>query len=159
MSKVLVTYFSASGVTAKLAKRLAEAIGADAAEIVPAQAYTSADLDWTNKKSRSTVEMNDRSCRPAIASSPSPDGYDVVFVGFPVWWYREPSIIDTYMEAHDFSGKTVVPFATSGGSGIGDAGANMQALAKGARVVLGKKWSASASAAELAAWAKEWIAK
>ena len=159
MSKALVAYFSASGVTAKLAKRLAEAVGADAAEIVPEKTYTSADLDWTNKKSRSSVEMNDRACRPAIASSPSPAGYDVVFVGFPVWWYREPSIIDTYMEAHDFSGKTVVPFATSGGSGIGDAGANMQALAKGARVVLGKKWSASASAAELAAWAKEWIAK
>ena len=159
MSKALVAYFSASGVTAKLAKRLAEAIGADAAEIVPKKTYTSADLDWTNRKSRSSVEMNDRACRPAIASSPSPAGYDVVFVGFPVWWYREPSIIDTYMEAHDFSGKTVVPFATSGGSGIGDAGANMQALAKGARVVLGKKWSASASAAELAAWAKEWIAE
>ncbi len=159
MSKALVAYFSASGVTAKLAKRLAEAIGADAAEIVPEKTYTSADLDWTNKKSRSSVEMNDRACRPALASSPSPAGYDVVFVGFPVWWYREPSIIDTYMEAHDFSRRTVVPFATSGGSGIGDAGANMQALAKGARVVLGKKWSASASAAELAAWAKEWIAK
>ena len=159
MSKALVAYFSASGVTAKLAKRLAEAIGADAAEIVPEKPYTSADLDWTNKKSRSSVEMNDRACRPALASSPSPAGYDVVFVGFPVWWYREPSIIDTYMEAHDFSGKTVVPFATSGGSGIGDAGANMQALAKGARVVLGKKWSASASASELAAWAKEWIAE
>ncbi|MBR0107889.1 MAG: flavodoxin [Pyramidobacter sp.] len=159
MSKALVAYFSASGVTAKLAKRLAEAVGADVAEIVPEKPYTSADLDWTNKKSRSSVEMNDRACRPAIASSPSPAGYDVVFVGFTVWWYREPSIIDTYMEAHDFSGKTVVPFATSGGSGIGDAGANMQALAKGARVVLGKKWSASASAAELAAWAKEWIAK
>ena len=159
MSKALVAYFSASGVTAKLAKRLAEAVGADAAEVVPEKPYTSADLDWTNKKSRSSVEMNDRACRPALASSPSPAGYDVVFVGFPVWWYREPSIIDTYMEAHDFSGKTVVPFATSGGSGIGDAGANMQALAKGARVVLGKKWSASASAADLAAWAKEWIAK
>ena len=159
MSKALVAYFSASGVTAKLAKRLAEAVGADVAEIVPEKPYTSADLDWTNKKSRSSVEMNDRACRPALASSPSPAGYDVVFVGFPVWWYREPSIIDTYMEAHDFSGKTVVPFATSGGSGIGDAGANMQALAKGARVVLGKKWSASASAAELAAWAKEWIVK
>ena len=159
MSKALVAYFSASGGTAKLAKRLAEAIGADAAEIVPEKTYTSADLDWTNRKSRSSVEMNDRACRPALASSPSPAGYDVVFVGFPVWWYREPSIIDTYMEAHDFSGKTVVPFATSGGSGIGDAGANMQVLAKGARVVLGKKWGASASAAELAAWAKEWIAK
>ncbi len=157
MSKVLVAYFSASGVTAKLAKRLAESVGADVGEIVPEKPYTSADLDWTNKKSRSSVEMNDRACRPAIASSPSPEGYDVVFVGFPVWWYREPSIIDTYMEAHDFSGKTVVPFATSGGSGIGDAGKNMGALAKGARVTVGKKWSVGASAAELAAWAKEYL--
>jgi flavodoxin len=157
MKKALVAYFSASGVTAGLAKKLAEAIGAEAGEIVPAQTYTPADLDWTNKRSRSSVEMNDRSCRPAIASSPSPEGCDTVFVGFPVWWYREPSIIDTYMEAHDFSGKTVVPFATSGGSGIGGAGANMQALAPGSRVTDGKKWNASASAAELAAWAKEYL--
>ena len=157
MSKTLVAYFSASGVTAGLAKRLAEAVGADVAEIVPAQPYTSADLDWTNKKSRSTIEMNDRSCRPAIAASPDPAGYDVVFVGFPVWWYREPSVIDTYMEAHDFSGKTVVPFATSGGSGIGDAGKNMQSLAKGARVAAGKRLNARASAAELAAWAKDFL--
>ena len=157
MKKALVAYFSASGVTAGLARKLAEAIGAEVGEIVPAQVYTPADLDWTNAKSRSSVEMNDRSCRPAIASSPSPEGCDTVFVGFPVWWYREPSIIDTYMEAHDFSGKTVVPFATSGGSGIGNAGANMQALAPGARVAGGKKWNASASAAELAAWAKEYL--
>ena len=157
MSKTLVAYFSASGVTAGLAKRLAEAVGADVAEIVPAQPYTSADLDWTNKKSRSSVEMNDRSCRPAIASSPDPSEYDVVFIGFPVWWYREPSVIDTYMEAHDFSGKTVVPFATSGGSGIGDAGKNIQSLAKGARVAAGKRLNARASAAELAAWAKDYL--
>ena len=157
--KVLVAVFSASGTTRAVGEQIAITAGADFYEIVPKEIYTSADLNWMNKKSRSSVEMNDRACRPALASSPSPAGYDVVFVGFPVWWYREPSIIDTYMEAHDFSGKTVVPFATSGGSGIGDAGANMQALAKGARVVLGKKWSASASAAELAAWAKEWIAK
>ena len=159
MSKILVAYFSASGTTARLAQNIADTLGGDLFAIEPVEPYTSADLNWNNARSRSSVEMNDRACRPALASSPSPDGYDVVFVGFPVWWYREPSIIDTYMEAHDFSGKTVVPFATSGGSGIGDAGANMQALAKGARVVLGKKWSASASAAELAAWAKEWIAK
>jgi len=157
MKKALVAYFSASGVTASLAGKLAKAIGADIAEIVPAQKYSRADLDWTNKSSRSSVEMNDRACRPAIASSPSPAGYDVVFVGFPVWWYREPSIIDTYMEAHDFAGKTVVPFATSGGSGIGDAGKNMAALAAGARVVGGKKWSASAADGELAAWAKEYL--
>ena len=120
MKKALVAYFSASGVTAKLAERLADAIGADLSEIEPKARYTSADLDWRNKQSRSSVEMNDRSCRPEINRTVDDMAqYDVVFVGFPVWWYREPSIIDTFMEAYDFSGKTVVPFATSGGSGIG----------------------------------------
>ena len=154
MSKALVAYFSASGVTAKLAKRLAEAIGADAAEIVPEKPYTSADLDWTNKKSRSSVEMNDRACRPALASSPSPDGYDVVFVGFPVWWYREPSIIDTFLEAYDFSGKTVVPFYTSGMSPLGEGQGRIAELAKGAKVLQGKRFSARAKEDEL----KKWIA-
>ena len=113
MSKALVTYFSASGVTAKLAKRLADGIGADLYEIKPETSYTSADLDWRNKSSRSSVEMDDRSSRPPIADMVQDmSQYDVVFVGFPVWWYREPSIIDTFMESYDFSGKTVVPFAT-----------------------------------------------
>ena len=113
MAKALVTYFSASGVTAKLAKRLAEAVGADLFEIKPETPYTNADLNWQNSQSRSSVEMNDRASRPAIAEKIADMArYDVVFVGFPVWWYREPSIIDTFMEAYDFSGKTVVPFAT-----------------------------------------------
>ena len=156
--KTLVAYFSASGVTARLAGRLAEAIGADVNEIVPRVRYTRADLDWTDKKSRSTIEMNDRNCRPEINRTvENMAGYDVVFVGLPVWWYREPSIIDTFMEAYDFTGKTVVPFATSGGSDIGDAGANMQKLAPGAKVVPGKRFSASASSETLAAWAKEWL--
>jgi flavodoxin len=156
--KTLVAYFSASGVTAKLAKRMAEAIGADLNEIEPKVRYTAADLDWTNKKSRSTVEMNDRACRPEInLTIDNMAQYDVVFVGFPVWWYREPSIVDTFMEAYDFTGKTVVPFATSGGSDIGDSGRNMQKLAPGAKVVSGKRFVASVSAEALAAWAGEWL--
>ena len=122
MNKTLVAYFSASGVTAKLAKTLSETIGADLYEIQPAIPYTSADLDWTNKKSRSTVEMNDPACRPAIAEPvKNMAQYDAVFVGFPVWWYVEPRIVDTFLESYDFSGKTLIPFATSGGSGIAKA--------------------------------------
>ncbi len=158
MKKALVAYFSASGVTAKLAERLADAIGADLSEIEPKARYTSADLDWRNKQSRSSVEMNDRSCRPEINRTVDDMAqYDVVFVGFPVWWYREPSIIDTFMEAYDFSGKTVVPFATSGGSGIGDSVANLQMLAAGAKIATGKRFDANTSADKLADWAKQWL--
>ena len=157
MSKTLVAYFSASGTTAKVAKKMAEAIGADLFEIKPEMPYTGADLNWQNKNSRSSVEMNDRSSRPAIAvKAADMPQYDVVFVGFPVWWYREPSIIDTFMESYDFAGKTVIPFATSGGSGLGDSAVNMQKLAKGAKVVNGKRFSGSASAEELKAWAGQW---
>ena len=158
MSKALVTYFSASGVTAKLAKRLADGIGADLHEIKPETPYTSADLDWRNKSSRSSVEMDDRSSRPPIADMVQDmSQYDVVFVGFPVWWYREPSIIDTFMESYDFSGMTVVPFATSGSSGIGDSGKNMQALAPGAKVETGKRFNAGESEEALKQWASEWV--
>lgn len=157
MSKTLVAYFSASGTTAKVAKKMAEAIGADLFEIKPETPYTGADLNWQNKNSRSSVEMNDRSSRPAIAVKAADMlQYDVVFVGFPVWWYREPSIIDTFMESYDFAGKTVIPFATSGGSGLGDSAANIQKLAKGAKIVNGKRFSGSASAEELKAWAGQW---
>lgn len=155
---MLVAYFSASGVTAKLAVKLAEAIGADQFEIVPEIPYTDADLNWQNSRSRSSVEMNDQNCRPAIKSNVDDMAqYDVVFVGFPVWWYREPSIIDTFMEAYDFSGKTVIPFATSGMSGIGDSGKNMQELAKGAKVVVGKRFSSNTSSDELKKWANAWL--
>ena len=158
MSKALVAYFSASGVTASLAARLAKAAGADLFEIAPEVPYTSADLDWTDKKSRSTIEMNDPASRPAIGSRVADMGqYDVVFVGFPIWWYREPSIIDTFMEAYDFTGKTVVPFATSGGSGIGPSGKNMQKLAPGAKVDGGARFAARASEKELAGWAAKWL--
>lgn len=120
MGKKLVAYFSASGVTKATAERLAKAAGADIFEIKPAVPYTRADLDWTNQKSRSSVEMNDPDSRPEISERLSNMAdYDVVFIGFPVWWYVAPVIINTFMESYDFSGKTLIPFATSGGSGMG----------------------------------------
>lgn len=120
-NKTLIAYFSASGVTAKAAKALAEAIGADSYEIRPAVPYTAADLNWMDKHSRSTLEMNDPASRPEIAGDIDISQYDTVFIGFPVWWYVEPRIVDTFLEAHNFAGKTLIPFATSGGSGIGKA--------------------------------------
>ena len=158
MSKVLVAYFSASGVTAKAAEKLAKAAGADLFEIVPEQVYTKADLNWQDKNSRSSVEMNDRSSRPAIKSKvDSMEQYSAVFVGFPVWWYREPSIIDTFMESYVFSGKTVVPFCTSGGSGLGSTSSNLPALAKGARVIEGKRLSFMTTEGSLKKWVEEII--
>ena len=136
MSKTLVAYFSASGVTARAAKEIADAVGADLYEIAPAQPYTSADLDWTDKKSRSTVEMNDPGCR--------------VFVGFPVWWYVEPRIVDTFLESYDFTGKAMIPFATSGGSGIGGAQKSMKEHCPGAVWKEGRLVNSGA-----AAWAKQ----
>ena len=122
MSKTLIAYFSASGVTARAAREMADAIGADLYEICPAAPYTDADLNWMDKKSRSTLEMNEPACRPAIASQVERmEQYDTVFVGFPVWWYVEPRIVDTFLESYDFTGKTMIPFATSGGSGISKA--------------------------------------
>ena len=157
MKNAMVAYFSASGVTAKVARRLAKAIDADLFEIRPATPYTRADLNWMDKKSRSTLEMNDPSCRPAMAQVLDVSAYDVIFVGFPIWWYREPSIIDSFMESADFTGKTVVPFCTSGGSGIGDSAQNMQALARGAVVKKGRRFSALALAGELKKWAGQWL--
>ena len=118
--KKLVAYFSASGVTEKAAQKLAAAVGADLFEIKPVTPYTRADLDWTNKNSRSSVECNDSGSRPQIAEKVENMGdYDVVYIGFPVWWYVAPKIIDTFVESYDFAGKTLIPFATSGGSGMG----------------------------------------
>lgn len=129
MSKILVAYFSASGVTKNAAEKLAQAANADLFEIKPVRPYTDADLDWTDKKSRSTIEMNDLSSRPEIAEKCENMGsYDVVFVGFPIWWYVEPRIIDTFIDSYDFSGKTVIPFATSGGSGLGKTVENFKKL-------------------------------
>ena len=127
--KALVTYFSASGVTRNAAKQLADIIGADLYEITPETLYTEADLDWTNKQSRSSVEMADKASRPAIKGGGKVDlaNYDVIFVGFPIWWYTAPTIINTFIEANDFAGKTIVPFATSGGSNITKSCEDLQA--------------------------------
>lgn len=120
MSKKLVAYFSASGKTAKVAQMLADAVGADIHEIEPKVPYTKADLNWMNKKSRSSIEMNNKDIRPEIAQSNVQIGdYDVFFLGFPIWWYVAPTIINTFLERADFSGKTIILFATSGGSKFG----------------------------------------
>ena len=153
MSKILVAYFSASGVTEKAAEKLAAVAGADLFEIKPVSLYTDADLNWMDKKSRSTIEMNDASARPQIAEKCNNMGdYETVFVGFPVWWYVEPRIIDTFLEAHDFSGKTIVPFATSGGSGLGKTADNFRKiLGKNVTVKEGKVLN-RASEADLKNW-------
>lgn len=153
--RTLVAYFSATGTTARVARRLAEAVGADLFEIVPEQPYTAADLDWRDKNSRSSHEMVDEKCRPAIAGDAlDVSGYDTVFVGFPIWWYVEPRIIDTFLEAHDLSGKKVIPFATSGSSGLGKAPQRMASLAPGATVLEGRMLNGDPSADELRAWAR-----
>lgn len=156
MSKKLVAYFSATGTTAHVANTLAEAIGADVYEIEPAEPYTSADLDWTNKKSRSSIEMNDKSQRPAIKKNTlDVASYDTIFIGFPIWWYVAPTIINTFLEAHDWSGKTIIPFATSGSSGMGQTNAELAPSCKGATLKEGKRFAANASAAELETWATQ----
>lgn len=153
--KMLVAYFSASGVTAKAAKKLAEAAGADLFEIRPAVPYTSVDLNWMDKKSRSSVEMNDPAFRPAIAGKmEGMEQYDVVFVGFPIWWYVAPTIINTFLESYDFSGKTIVPFATSGGSGMGKTNERLAPSCPGATLLKGKMLNGSLSQEELKAWAQ-----
>lgn len=149
----IVAYFSASGVTAKLAKSLAQVTGADLHEIQPAEPYSSADLDWTNKKSRSSVEMNDPSYRPAIGNQVADmEQYDTVFVGFPIWWYVAPTIINTFLESYDFSGKTVIPFATSGGSGMGDTDRVLKGCcSRDTRWKQGRRFG-SVKAADLKSW-------
>ena len=153
MSKQLVAYFSATGTTKKAAERLAGAIGADLFEIKPAVPYTQADLDWMDKHSRSSVEMNDPKSRPAIAGMPADLGaYDTVFVGFPIWWYVAPTIISTFLESGDFSGKKVVPFATSGGSGMGKTNEKLASSCTGAKLLHGKVFNSYSSKADLSAW-------
>lgn len=155
MSKTLVAYFSASGVTAGVAEKLAQAAGAQIYEIKPEVPYTDADLDWQNKKSRSSIEMDDKSCRPQIADqSADVAGAEIVYIGFPVWWYREPSIIDTFLEAYDFGGKKIVPFCTSGGSGIGNTAKRMQEIVRNGVVLEGKRFSSNVSVDELKRWSE-----
>jgi len=156
MSRKLVAYFSASGVTAKLAETLSEAIGADLYAIEPEVPYTKADLNWMNQNSRSSVEMKDPASRPAIAGKrDNMDEYDTIFVGFPIWWYVAPTIINTFLESYDFTGKTIIPFATSGGSGMGKTNEKLQPSCPGAKLIEGKVWKKNAKGNELAAWAEE----
>ena len=156
MSKRLVAYFSASGTTAKLAKNLAAAADAELYEIRPAVAYARRDLNWMDKESRSTLEMADPDCRPALADTEAPVAEaETVFVGFPIWWYREPSLIDSFLEAYDFSGKTLVPFCTSGGSRLGEGQTRIETLARGANVRPGRRFSGRASEEELRRWIAE----
>ena len=157
MSKKLVAYFSATGRTAKVAKLLAEVLGADIHEIRPKVPYTRADLNWLNKKSRSSVEMSNKAFRPEMAESNVPIAeYDVIFLGFPIWWYVAPTIINTFLESYDLTGKTIVPFATSGGSGMGKTIEMLQPSCSGAKLVEGKLFKADVSKQELVAWAEQW---
>lgn len=152
--KKLVAYFSASGVTKNAAERLAKAAGAQLFEIKPALSYTSADLDWTNKKSRSSVEMNNPHSRPEIAEQlPNMEDYDTIFIGFPIWWYVAPTIINTFIESYDFSGKTIIPFATSGGSGMGKTVEVLKPLCPNANWIKGKMLN-GVSDSELENWVK-----
>ncbi len=156
--KALVAFFSASGVTAKVGKKLADVIGAPAYEIQPAVPYSKADLDWRNQQSRSSVEMKDKACRPAIAdANASVADADVIFIGYPVWWYREPSIIDSFLEAYDFTGKKIVLFATSGSSDIGDEAPQRAAEISGAEVAGAKRFPAGVGETELREWAEQYI--
>ena len=155
MNKILVAYFSASGETAKLAKTVAEVTGGDLFEIQPEVAYTAADLNWNDKHSRSTVEMNDVKSRPAIVNRVEDMAqYDTVFVGFPIWWYQAPRIIETFLESYDFSGKAVIPFATSGGSGMGKTAEILKAACPGAKIDSGKRLSSRESTASVQKWVK-----
>lgn len=139
MSKKLVAYFSASGRTAKVAEKLALELGADLYEIRPEVKYTKADLNWMNKKSRSSIEMNDKSFRPAIITGDvDVSGYDTVWLGFPIWWYVAPTVVNTFLEAYDFSGKKIILFATSGSSGFGNTAAELRPSAPGAEIVEAK---------------------
>ncbi len=154
MSKKLVAYFSASGVTADTAKTLAKAAEADLYEIKPETPYTKKDLNWMNPLARSTKEMKDKSSRPTLADTDANIAeYDTIFVGFPIWWYVAPTIINTFLEAYDFSGKKIILFATSGGSGFGKAVAGLQPSAPNAEITEGKILNGRPSESELKAWA------
>lgn len=154
MSKKLVAYFSASGVTKKTAEMVAEAGGYDLYEITPKVAYTKADLNWMDKKARSTVEMNDKKFRPELGGSDVDiAAYDEILIGFPIWWYVAPTIINTFLEKYDFSGKKITLFATSGGSGFGNTVKELEPSAPGAQIVEGKLLNRM-SRQEIADWVK-----
>ena len=155
MSKKLIAYFSASGTTKKAAEHLAKAVGADLFEIKPVVPYSSADLNCMDKKSRSSVEMNDKSFRPAVANKvENMEQYSVIFTAFPIWWYVAPTIVNTFLEQYDLSGKTIIPLATSGSSGMGNTNKELAVSCQGAELKEGKRFPADASAEELKAWAE-----
>lgn len=153
MSRKLVAYFSASGVTAKVAQTLADAVSADLFEIAPKIPYTKADLNWMDKNARSTIEMSNHASRPEIESKrDNMSEYDTIFVGFPIWWYVAPTIINTVLESYDLTGKTIVPFATSGGSGMGKTNEKLAPSCKGSKLLDGKVLKSHSNNQELAAW-------
>lgn len=153
MSRKLVAYFSATGTTAKVAETLADAIGADIYEIGPEIPYTEADLNWRDANSRSSVEMNDPHSRPAVAGKrDNMSDYDTIFVGFPIWWYVAPTIINTFLESYDMAGKTIIPFATSGGSGMGKTNEKLLPSCTGAKLVEGRVFKSFVSNDEMNQW-------
>ncbi len=155
MNHALVAYFSATGTTAQAAKVLAKAVGARLYEIKPAVPYTAADLNWMDKNSRSSKEMGDKRSRPALADADAPVGdCDVIFLGFPIWWYVAPTLVHTFLECYDFSGKTIVPFATSGGSGLERAAAALKSSAPGAKFLEGRLLNGRLSEQALKTWAE-----
>ena len=156
--KILVAYFSAGGATASAARAVASAAGGELYEIKPAVPYTAADLDWNDSRSRSSVEMNDEACRPAIAGElPDLGQYDAVFLGFPIWWYVEPRIVDTFLDGCDIAGKALIPFATSGGSGLGRTAEALRASCPSAEVLPGRLLNGGSSDGELKKWAESAI--
>ena len=157
MSKKLVAYFSASGVTAKVAELLSDSIGADLHEITPKVRYTDADLDWRDRTSRSSIEMSNPASRPEIERiRDNMQDYDTIYLGFPIWWYIAPTIINTFLESYDLTGKTIVPFATSGGSGMGKTNEMLLPSCPGAQLAKGCVFKADISKQELVSWAEQW---
>ncbi len=155
MSRTLTAYFSASGTTKRAAQRLAQAIGSDLYEIKPAAAYTQADLNWMDKQSRSSLEMKDPTCRPKLADRDAAvEQYDRIFLGFPIWWYTAPSIIRTFLESYDFTGKTIILFATSGGSGFGKTAKDLASSCPGAVIKEGRLLNGLPTEDALKQWAE-----
>lgn len=153
MNQALVAYFSASGVTARVAKQLAEAIQGDLHEIIPSIPYTEADLDWQDEQSRSSIEMKDRTYRPTIANHVAHmETYDIILIGFPIWWYVAPTIIHTFLEQYDLKGKRIVPFATSGSSGMGNTKEDLIPSCPGALILEGKRFAASCTKEDIVKW-------
>lgn len=156
MNKTLVAYFSATGVTARIAAIIAEIAKSDIFEIRPVEPYTNHDLDWNDKTSRSTLEMNDKNCRPGIANKIADMGeYKTIFLGFPIWWYTTPRIIETFLESYNFAGKILIPFVTSGGSGLGNIPRTLEQICPAGHWLPGIRFAANADREEIAAFVKE----